>query len=277
MIPRSTDPHIGAFEGYRMDWFITIKLFNFGSLFTRNDLNGESYRKEVLLSLVRNVSDRLNLGKRNLIWVGCSEFGMSGLGHLHALFSFDNLRVIESRREKLLHCEQFFVDAIIQSFATHIKNKIPKGSELHLVPVTDGIEHSKRVLSYLMKLEVGKKEKEVFMPKWFKARRAEKNWLWNEEDSILSRDFYSDSEIANGIKAILKPDGGTEIRTCPANWRRGLSPKQSDRVLSFNPNNELIVPTFKMVGGKVEVFCTYSPRIQGRIELFRGPYLSVAM
>jgi hypothetical protein len=268
MIPRNTDPHIGAFEGYKMDWFVTIKSFNFGELFTRNNLNGESYRKEVLIYLAQKVSNRLNLGKRNLIWVGCSEFGISRLGHLHALFSFDKLRALESRREKLLHCKQYFLDAMIQSFAIDIKMKISKGSELHLVPIADGVEHSKKVLSYLMKLEMGKKEKEVIMPSWFKARRAEKDWIWNEADSNFNRDLFSESQIPNGIKAILKSDGGTEIRTCPANRRKSLYSKQSDCVSSFNPNKELIVPTFKVVGGKVKVFCTYSPRVQGSIELF---------
>ena len=159
-----------------MDWLVTIKSYNYYSLFTKRCMNGKSMRKEVLLFLVAKVSERLDLGKRDLIWLGVSEFGISGIGHLHILFSFDNMRDIERKQTKILHCEQYFLNAVIQSFSTDIKFKLPKGSELHLTPVAPRTEDSKRVIAYVMKLEERKKEKEVFMPKWFKARRDEKKW-----------------------------------------------------------------------------------------------------
>jgi len=269
MIPYNTDPHISAFEGYRMDWLVTIKSFNLGALFSRATLNGESNRKEISLLLAIKAGKRLNLGKNNLIFVSCSEFGRSGLGHLHILFSFDGMRNSPSKQQKLLHCEQFFLNAVIQAFSIDLRLKLPKGSEIHLVPVSPGIENSKRVLSYVMKLERGKKDKEVMMPKWFKARRAEKKWNWKDAGTACCEDLCSEGEFSNGIKAILKLDDGIEVRTCPENWRNGLSSHKSECVVSFDPNKDLIIPTFKMEEGAVKVFCEYSSAIQGSIEFFQ--------
>ncbi len=76
------------------DWQGMITLKFHSSSYSKNDLRGigSKNRFAFVEAYMNNLRNKFRLSDREFIWVACEEFGKSGMGHVHIIFSFDYLR-----------------------------------------------------------------------------------------------------------------------------------------------------------------------------------------
>jgi len=114
---------------------------------------------------MNRLQKRLGLRKGELLFIASSEFGECGLGHVHALISFDSLRRKGKihRFEKCKKIKYAVSDIAIEMFSNSTRVGIER--------VKKSAIEQKRKLSYVCKVEFGRDYKHCFFPKWIKASR----------------------------------------------------------------------------------------------------------
>jgi len=85
------------------DWvgMLTLKLY--ADSYTKDDRGGLGRRNRFnfVKSFMNNLNSKwLHLKSSDFNWVACEEFGISGVGHVHILFSFDHLKA-KGREDKI--------------------------------------------------------------------------------------------------------------------------------------------------------------------------------
>jgi len=86
---------------------LTIKFHS--AAYSKDDPKGEGQRNRLkfLADFMENLrAKKFRISPREFAWVACEEFGKSGMGHLHVLFSFDPLRK-KGRADKIPRMEYF--------------------------------------------------------------------------------------------------------------------------------------------------------------------------
>jgi hypothetical protein len=115
-------------------------------------------REEFAGLLMYNLRQKWKHGPRDCYWRGCSEYGKSGDGHLHIIFSFEQMRRNSKVPPNLEDFEEFAKES-----AEHIRKQLglPKGCiDLHWRPVDD----NEGLVSYFCKREMGRADFKYFFP-----------------------------------------------------------------------------------------------------------------
>ena len=86
-------------EFAKTEWkgMITIKIFPYS--YSKDNYSARSNRKNFLEYLMGNLKSRMKIPNNEFQWIACEEFGIDGIGHLHVLFTFNNLT--DGRKNKI--------------------------------------------------------------------------------------------------------------------------------------------------------------------------------
>lgn len=126
--------------------------------YTGDSEGGRGLRERFTRLLMYNLRQKWKLRKLDCYWWGCSEYGQSGEGHLHVLFSFEYMR----RNSKTPPDLEGFEDFAKES-AEHIRKQVclPSGCvDLKWSPTTD----NEGLVEYFCKREWGKEDYKHFFP-----------------------------------------------------------------------------------------------------------------
>jgi hypothetical protein len=82
------------FSKKNWEGMITIKFYE--SSFSQDNDVSRKKRMNFLERFMGNLRNKMKISHNDFQWVACEEFGMSGVGHFHVLFSLENL----SQRKK---------------------------------------------------------------------------------------------------------------------------------------------------------------------------------
>lgn len=86
---REISSYFDAFSKTNWEGMITIKFYEFA--FAKDSDSAHSKRRYFLDHFMGNLKSRMKIPNNDFQWVACEEFGSSGIGHFHVLFSFENL------------------------------------------------------------------------------------------------------------------------------------------------------------------------------------------
>jgi hypothetical protein len=168
---RTYDPDNLRFNGLhsyyytleKYEWLGLLTLKFHTRSFSMDDDKGEGRKNRLrfLKKFMENLRGvKLGIAEREFNWFACEEFGFFGNGHLHVIFSFDNLREKE-RMDKLKISDfsengQFFEQG--RESAAHACVKMglnPQKVDFHWRPMWE----NKGLVRYFCKEEFGIKDK----------------------------------------------------------------------------------------------------------------------
>jgi hypothetical protein len=168
---RTYDPENLRFNGLhsyyytleKYEWLGLLTLKFHSSSFSMEDSKGEG-RKNRLRFLKKFMDNlrgvKLGIAEREFNWFACEEFGFFGGGHLHVMFSFDNLREKE-RMDKLKITDfsekgQFFGQGRESAAHTCVKMELnPRTVDFHWRPMWENTG----LVGYFCKREYGREDK----------------------------------------------------------------------------------------------------------------------
>ena len=146
-----------AFSKIAWKGMITIKIFPY-SYSNDNDL-ARCNRQVFLDNLMGNLKSKLKIPNNEFQWIACEEFGIEGVGHLHVLFTFDNLTDGIKNKIKI---NDFSNDgkfnAQLQESACFIGKKLsiaPNNMDIHW----DSQWYNVGLVRYFCKIEYGLEDK----------------------------------------------------------------------------------------------------------------------
>ena len=156
----------------KTDWMglLTLKLHSKG--YSKDDLGGQGRKNrfDFLDLFMENLRNRkFRLKESEFKWVACEEFGISGDGHVHVLFSFDYLMAKEKRSKipKIDFSEEkgeFFREALESAnFIWRKLNKNHSTVDIHWSPMWE----NEGLVNYFCKLEDGREEKHFKFSKFW--------------------------------------------------------------------------------------------------------------
>ena len=86
---REISSYFDAFSKTDWEGMITIKFYEFA--FSRDGDSARSKRRHFLDHFMGNLKTKMKIPHNDFHWIACEEFGSTGVGHFHVLFSFANL------------------------------------------------------------------------------------------------------------------------------------------------------------------------------------------
>jgi hypothetical protein len=150
---RETHPDYHHLKSMKHQGLMTIRFAS--PSYSSRSSSGESLREEFCELLMYNIRQKLKIRKLDWEWWGCSEFGKSGTGHCHIIFSFYPM---EFRQKPTPNLNGFYGLAL--ESAEHIRQilGLPRKSiDLHWLPAND-----QGFVSYFCKKEPGHEDYKHF-------------------------------------------------------------------------------------------------------------------
>ena len=150
---RETHPEYHHLKSMKHQGLMTIRFAS--PSYSSSYNSGESLRKEFCELLMYNIRQKLKIRKLDWEWWGCSEFGKSGTGHCHIIFSFYPM---EFRQKPTPNLNGFYGLAL--ESAEHIRQTLGlprKSIDLHWLPAND-----QGFVSYFCKKEPGREDYKHF-------------------------------------------------------------------------------------------------------------------
>ena len=149
-------PEYWALRKLNHEGLISIRISN--PSYTGDSEGSQGLRERFAGLLMYNLRQKWKHGKLDCYWWGCSEFGQSGEGHLHIIFSFEYMRRNSKTPPDLTGFEDFAKES-----AEHIRKQLglPRGCvNLDWEPVdgNDGL------VAYFCKREWGREDYKHFFP-----------------------------------------------------------------------------------------------------------------
>lgn len=168
-------PYSYALRNHNWMGLLTLKLHDRSYSMDDSHRVGQKNRFEFLKLVMKNLCNRkFRVKESELNWVACEEFGISGQGHIHVLFSFDYLKA-KGRADKIpkidfSHEKGEFFNELLETVNTLWKKsgKNAQSVDLHWCPMweNDGL------VSYLCKLEDGRDDKVFLFSKYWETHEG---------------------------------------------------------------------------------------------------------
>jgi hypothetical protein len=174
----NNEVHAYASTLQKTEWMglLTLKLHS--RAYSKDDFHGlgRKNRFDFLDLFMENLRNRkFRIKESEFKWVACEEFGISGDGHVHVLFSFDYLKS-KGREDKIPKIDfseekgQFFREALESAnFFWRKLNKNHSTVDIHWRPMWE----NEGLVNYFCKLEDGRPDKEF---KSSKCVEIHENW-----------------------------------------------------------------------------------------------------
>jgi hypothetical protein len=161
---RDYDPDNSRFNGvhpesnslHKFQWLGLLTLKFHAHSYSKDDREGQGRKNRLnfLAAFMENLRVKFRITDREFIWVGCEEFGFTGGGHLHVMFSFDQLTE-KGRADKIPKIDfaengQFFREG--QESADFVCRNLgikPKSVDFHWCPVWE----NEGLVNYFGKIE----------------------------------------------------------------------------------------------------------------------------
>lgn len=152
---------------------LTLKLHD--PAYSRDTIQARKNRFEFLKLVMENLCNRtFRLKETEFNWVACEEFGGSGQGHVHLLFSFDHLKA-KGREDKIPKIDfsnekgEFFKQSL--ETIAYFWGKLGKRAnsiDLNWRPMSE----NSGLVAYLCKLEEGRQDKKFLFSKFWEVHRG---------------------------------------------------------------------------------------------------------
>lgn len=163
-------PFAVTLQGTEWMGLLTLKLHSHS--YSKDDFHGlgRKNRFDFLDLVMENLQNRkFRIKPSEFNWVACEEFGISGDGHVHVLFSFDYLRA-KGREDKIPKIDlseekgQFFEEALESAnFFWRKLNKNHSTVDFHWSPMWK----NEGLVNYFCKIEDGREEKHFKFSKYW--------------------------------------------------------------------------------------------------------------
>lgn len=161
--------HPEAYSLKKYEWVGMLTLKFFSGSYSKDEYAGKQ-RLTFLNAFMENLRGKMKISHREFNWVGVEEFGKSGMGHLHILFSFDYLRE-KGREDKIPTFDfsedgEFYQDSLeSKNFICRKLSIIANTVDLHWVPQYE----NEGLVDYCCKVEPNRNEKHFEWSKfWIK-------------------------------------------------------------------------------------------------------------
>jgi hypothetical protein len=176
---RTYDLHNARFNGVHPEFF-SLNSFEWQGLLTlkfhscsysKDNHKGHQKRLDFLNEFMNSLRIKLGISDREFIWVACEEFGFTGAGHLHVMFSFDYLKG-KNRMDRVKISDfsengQFFQEGRESvDFISRKLNLNPKSVDFHWRPMWE----NRNLVSYFCKVEFDREEKHFDFSDFWKKR-----------------------------------------------------------------------------------------------------------
>jgi hypothetical protein len=149
----------------KINWegMITIKFYEFS--FSQDNDAARIKRMRFLDHFMGNLKTKMKIPYNDFQWIACEEFGSTGVGHFHVLFSFDNLT---QGMKNNINIHDFsengnFLAELRESasFVSRKSHEMPKNPDIHWSQQweNDGL------VRYFCKIENGREEKRYVLSK----------------------------------------------------------------------------------------------------------------
>jgi hypothetical protein len=168
-------PYSYALRKHKWMGLLTLKLHDRAYSMDDSHRVGQKNRFEFLKLVMKNLCNRkFRVKESELNWFACQEFGISGQGHVHVIFSFDHLKA-KARADKIPKIDfseergEFF-NEVLETVNTLWMDlgKSAQSVDLDWSPMweNDGL------VSYYCKLEDGREDKEFIFSKYWEIHQG---------------------------------------------------------------------------------------------------------
>lgn len=160
-------PYDDKFQKYQWIGLLTLKCYL--TSYASDSHKACQNRSKLISDFMENLRARkFVISDREFNWVACHEFGTSGIGHVHAIFSFDHLR--EKGREKKCKISDFSENGVFESECRESLEFVCR--KLGISPSTVDFHWSEAwentgLVHYLCKIEKAHPEKDVIFSKYW--------------------------------------------------------------------------------------------------------------
>jgi hypothetical protein len=146
-------PEYWALRELKHEGLLSIRIATHS--YTGDSEGSQGLRKRFAGLLMYNLRQKWKLREQDCYWWGCSEYGQSGEGHLHIIFSFDFMRRNFKTPPDLDGFEDFAKES-----AEHLRiSLLPRGCvDLKWSPTTD----NEGLVQYFCKREWGREDYKHF-------------------------------------------------------------------------------------------------------------------
>ena len=163
----SQDSRFNGVHGYFFilqdyEWLGLLTLKFHSHYYSKDDRRGEGRKNRFnfINQLMDNLRIKLGISNREFNWFACEEFGFTGDGHIHVLFSFDYLEK-KNRMDKVKISDysefgHFYQEG--RESVNFVSKKLglnPKSVDFHWRPTSE----NKGLVNYFCKLEFGREDK----------------------------------------------------------------------------------------------------------------------
>lgn len=161
---REISSYFDAFSETDWEGMITIKFYEFA--FSRDGDLARSKRRYFLDHFMGNLKSRIKIPNNDFQWIACEEFGASGVGHFHVLFSLENLsqRIINNIKITDFSENGDFLSKLRESarFVCGKSADMPQKLDIHWSQRWENIG----LVGYFCKIEYGRPEKHFILSKF---------------------------------------------------------------------------------------------------------------
>lgn len=166
-LPPNTHPEHHFFQQFRYDTHLMFYCHDETNAFSKPTEVKDSFREGITRDFLNRVRCKLGLRDTELIFLACSEYGKTNVGHVHVLISLDPLRRNERSTRKLALAQERLNKAVADVESEMFKDAI----KVTIKTIGSQTSDSTDCLTYVCKIEPGHSYKSFFHPKWFKAMR----------------------------------------------------------------------------------------------------------
>lgn len=150
---RETHPEYHHLKRMKHEGIMTIRFASHS--YCKASESSESLRKEFCELLMYNIRQKIKIRKSDWEWWGCSEFGKSGTGHCHIIFSFYPMELREKPLPKLNGFQSLALESA--EYISRILGLPRKSIDIHWQPACD-----QGIVSYFCKKEQGHEDYKHF-------------------------------------------------------------------------------------------------------------------
>jgi hypothetical protein len=161
---REVSPYFYTFSKADWEGMITIKFYE--SAFSKDSDSAHSKRRHFLDFFMGNLKTRMNISHGSFQWIACEEFGSTGVGHFHVLFSLENLTQGKKDKMKITDFSESgdFLSKLRESagWIYRESSHMPKKLDIHWSQRWENIG----LVRYFCKIEHGRPEKHFILSKF---------------------------------------------------------------------------------------------------------------
>jgi hypothetical protein len=157
-------PYFYTFSKTDWEGMITIKFYE--SAFSKDSDSARSKRRDFLHFFMGNLKAKMKIPHNDFHWIACEEFGSTGVGHFHVLFSLENLT--QGKKDKMgitdFSENGDFLSKLRESsrFVCGKSRDMPKKLDIHWSQRWENIG----LVRYFCKIEHGRPEKHFILSKF---------------------------------------------------------------------------------------------------------------